>query len=253
MRNLRPRLANPALGCKLRHQFVPYPQVHSPLLTLIRAEERLHVKIADPKGERYQVPEFTLPRPTPSKNGNAHNTSELVFKLHQDPFAFTVSRKSTGEKLFDTAGNAFVFEEQYLRLAINLNPDPNIYGLGEHTENFRLPNRNLTRTLWNRDAYGVPEHTNLYGAHPIYFEQRKSGTHGVFLLSSNGMDVKLDGDRTGSKLEYNVIGGILDFYFLAGPTPKEVAQQYAAVVGKAAIPAYWGLGKALCGSLNHGS
>jgi alpha-glucosidase (family GH31 glycosyl hydrolase) len=64
----------------------------------------------------------------------------------------------------------------------------------------------------------VPPNTNLYGNHPIYFEHRKTGTHGVFLLNSNGMDIKIN-QETSTKttsIEYNVIGGILDLYFLAG-------------------------------------
>ena len=34
------------------------------------------------------------------------------------------------------------------------------------------------------------------------------------------MDIKID-DSEGQYLEYNTLGGILDFYFLAGPGPKE--------------------------------
>jgi alpha-glucosidase len=172
--------------------------------------------------------------------------ADIVFNLIERPFSFSISRKSTGEKLFDTTGNVLVFEEQYIRLATSLPRDPYLYGLGEHTETFRLP-LNVTRTLWNRDSYGVPDNSNLYGSHPVYFEQRAKGTHGVFLLNSNGMDVKLDAQgKKDAKLEYNIIGGVLDFYFLAGPGPKEVARQYAEIVGKPTMQAYWGLGNHQC-------
>ena len=190
----------------------------------------------------------TVPRPPPSKVNR--NGADIVFELVKDPFSFTISRKSTGERLFDTDGNAFVFEEQYIRIATNLGRRANIYGLGEHTETFRLP-RNVTRTLWNRDSFGVPENSNLYGTHPVYFEHRTKGTHGVFLLNSNGMDIKLIGNNKDdgghdAKLEYNIIGGILDFYFFSGPTPTKVAQQYAEIVGLPAMHAYWGLGSHQC-------
>lgn len=39
---------------------------------------------------------------------------------------------------------------------------------------------------------------------------------------------------------------VFDFYFLAGPTPKEAAQQYAHVVGLPAMHTYWGLGFHQC-------
>jgi alpha-glucosidase len=144
--------------------------------------------------------------------------------------------------LFDTAGFPIIFEPQYLRVKTSLPLNANIYGLGEHTEPFRLPTRNTTRTLWARDAHGVPTHSNLYGVHPIYFEHRTTGTHGVFFLSSNGMDIKLRDEGTKTTLEYNTIGGILDFYFLAGPSPIDVAQQYAALAGLPAEVPYWSFG-----------
>jgi alpha-glucosidase len=122
--------------------------------------------------------------------------------------------------------------------------DANIYGLGEHTNSFHLPTANTTLTLWSRDAFGTPNGTNLYGNHPVYFEHRTTGTHGVFLLNSNGMDIKL----ANGTLEYNVIGGVLDFYFLAGSTsdPTAVARQYAEIVGAPAEVPYWSFGFHQC-------
>jgi alpha-glucosidase len=60
------------------------------------------------------------------------------------------------------------------------------------------------------------------------------------------MDIKLRAENGGTTLEYNVIGGIFDFYFLAGPKPIDVAQQYAKVVGLPAEIPYWGLGLHQC-------
>lgn len=88
----------------------------------------------------------------------------------------------------------------------------------------------------------------MYGNHPVYFDHRgANGTHGVFLLNSNGMDIKINNtEATGQYLEYNTLGGVFDFYFLSGPTPQAVAQQYAQTVGYAAMQPYWGLGFHQC-------
>jgi alpha-glucosidase len=70
----------------------------------------------------------------------------------------------------------------------------------------------------------------------------------AMLITSNtrlGMDIKID-DSDGQFLEYNTIGGIIDLYFVSGPTPVEAAQQYSEVVGKSAMQAYWGLGFHQC-------
>lgn len=60
-----------------------------------------------------------------------------------------------------------------------------------------------------------------------------------------GMDINID-TTGGQHLEYNTIGGVLDFYFLSGPTPAKVAQQYSEVVGKSALMPYWGFGFHQC-------
>ncbi|KAJ6115282.1 hypothetical protein N7486_001060 [Penicillium sp. IBT 16267x] len=208
-------------------------------------DTRLHVIIQDSEKERYQVPTEVFPRPHFA--GVDPKTSDLVFSLTESPFGFTVSRSSTGEVLFDTRGTALIFEEQYLRLQTWLPSGPNIYGLGEHFDTFRLPTDNYTRTLWARDSDGVPYGENLYGSHPVYFEHRMGGTHGVLLLNSNGMDVKIDRVSLGRQnLEYNIIGGILDLYFFAGPDPTHVAKQYADLVGRPAMVPYWSLGFHQC-------
>ena len=124
--------------------------------------KRLHVKIEDSPAIAYQVPESVLPLPDASSAVSSEQ-SELEFKWEENPFSFSVTRKSNGEVLFDTSAAALIFQDQYLRLRTALPEDPNLYGLGEHSDNFRLNTTNYTRTLWSRDSYGIPTGTNLYG------------------------------------------------------------------------------------------
>ncbi|KAF2490057.1 hypothetical protein BU16DRAFT_169333 [Lophium mytilinum] len=210
----------------------------------LQTETRLHVKIYDAASNVYQVPETVFPRPSSAACSPAD--SALQFSFTEKPFSFSVIRKSTNETLFDTSDTPIVFESQYLRLRTKLPESPHLYGLGEHTDYFQLNTTNYTRTLWSRDAYGTPNGTNLYGNHPVYFDHRgASGTHGVFLLNSNGMDIKIN-DTKGQYLEYNTLGGVIDLYFLAGPNPKEVSMQYSEVVGRPVMMPYWGFGYHQC-------
>ncbi|KJZ71519.1 hypothetical protein HIM_09057 [Hirsutella minnesotensis 3608] len=210
------------------------------------AGNRLHVKIQDRGNQVYQVPDFVLPRPH-RDNATSVRSSKLKFSHTKAPFAFKITRAGSNELLFDTAAKPLVFESQYLRLRTNLPKDPYLYGLGEHQDPLRLKTHNYTRTIFNQDAYGVPEDANLYGAHPFYLDHRANGSHGVFLLNSNGMDVIIDVTPDGQQyLEYNTLGGVFDFWFLAGPDPVDVAQQYGAVVGTPAMQPYWGLGFHQC-------
>lgn len=213
-------------------------------------DTRLHVKIQDAANSVYQVPESVFPRPptATSCSTNSSATFALTFNYTESPFSFTVARSDTHEVLFDTSAASLVFETQYLRLRTSLPDDPNIYGLGEHSDALRLNTTDYIRTLWSRDAYGTPSGENLYGNHPVYFDHRvASGTHGVFLLNSNGMDIFINKtDASGQYLEYNTLGGIVDFYFVSGPGPLDVARQYSEIVGLPAMQPYWGLGFHQC-------
>ncbi|KAJ7891281.1 alpha-glucosidase [Mycena olivaceomarginata] len=193
---------------------------------------RIHVTITDPTSARYEVPESVLPRPS-SANPVNPKSAAIKFSYTTSPFSFAIQRTSTNEVLFSTASHPIIYEPQYLRVKTNLAVNANIYGLGEHTNDFRLDPDNTTLTLWSRDAYSVPEGTNL-----------STGTHAVLLLNSNGMDIKL----TQGALEYNVIGGVLDFYFLAGSQtdPTQAAKQYAEIVGTPAEVPYWSFGLHQC-------
>jgi len=209
-----------------------------------QTDNRLHVLIEDADQEVFQVPTSVFPRP--SFNGVEAESSNLAFDYIEEPFSFTVTRKDTGDVLFDTSAASLIFEDQYVRLRTALPDNPTLYGTGEHTDPFMLNTSDYTRIVWNRDAYGTPAGTNLYSTDPIYFDHRgANGTHAVFLLNSNGMNYKID-DTDGQFLEYDLLGGVLDFYFLAGPSPAEVAQQYAEIAGTPAMMPYWGFGFHQC-------
>lgn len=187
-----------------------------------------------------------LPRP---KNENAAQSgAALQFDLVEQPFSFKVTRKENGEVLFDTSAASLVFERQYVRLRTNMPKDPNVYGLGEHSDSFRFHTDSYNRVLYSAESPNIPNNANLYGTHPVYFDHRGDrGTHGVFLLNSSPMNVNLAKSASGDQyLEYNTIGGVLDFYFMAGKQPVDVSKQYADIVGYSAMYPYWSFGFHQC-------
>lgn len=185
------------------------------------------MKIYDGMLEVYQIPSSFKPLPTEVNSGL--DSTDLKFDFVEKPFSFTVTRRSTGNVLFNSSG--LVFESQYVHLRTSLPDDPYIYGLGEDSDRFRRETTNYTRTLWNMGNPSLPTHENLYSSHPFYIEMRDGQAHGVLLWNSDGMDIKIDQDSEGQFLEYNINGGVLDFYFFSGPTPADVARQYAELVG----------------------
>lgn len=139
-----------------------------------------------------------------------------------------------------------IFEPQYIQLSSALPQQANIYGLGEAvTPNYRRNSSYTRQTNWANDE-GTPTDTNIYGTHPFYIENRviddKSYNHGVFMLTSNGLETWL---RDGV-LQQRAIGGILEYYFLSGGEgenkPTDVIRNYADLAGRPYLPPYWSLG-----------
>uniref|UniRef100_A0A8I6YIR4 alpha-glucosidase n=1 Tax=Hordeum vulgare subsp. vulgare TaxID=112509 RepID=A0A8I6YIR4_HORVV len=180
------------------------------LTASLETDSRLRVRITDADHPRWEVPQDIIPRPAPADvlhdappassaplQGSrvlSAAGSDLVLTVHASPFRFTVSRRSTGDILFDTAPG-LVFRDKYLEVTSALPAGrASLYGLGEHTKSsFRL-RHNDSFTLWNADIGASYVDVNLYGSHPFYMDVRPPGTaHGVLLLSSNGMDVLYGG------------------------------------------------------------
>ncbi|PLW47012.1 hypothetical protein PCASD_03921 [Puccinia coronata f. sp. avenae] len=213
------------------------------LVVRYEKDERLHVMLLDKSEKRYQVPTLLFPRLAATNSStilSEKSKHPLVFKYETSPFSLTVSRRSTQEVLFTTKFHPIIYRNKHIQITTRLSPNSNIYGLGESTDTFKIDT--AVRTMWARDAYGTKKGTNLYGTHPIYYDHRPGGTHGVFLLNSNGMDISV----TKESIQYDIIGGVLDFYFLAGPSPVKVAMQYAALAGHPAMIPYWSLGFQQC-------
>lgn len=107
------------------------------------------MKIYDQAEEVYQIQESVWPRP--SSDNASPSSSDLAFSWTNNPFTFAVTRKANNETLFNTSAASFVFEDQYLRLRTSLPNEPNLYGIGEHTDSFQLNTTNYTRTVCGED------------------------------------------------------------------------------------------------------
>ncbi|KAJ8082762.1 hypothetical protein PM082_008618 [Marasmius tenuissimus] len=255
-----------------------------PNLTIEVAYEttsRLHVTIRDSDQKQFVVPQSVVERPALPTQSFA-DTSDLVFNYESAPFAFWITRRSDplAAPLFDTRIGSLpatpippvvttdnstaldnfnlVFEDQFLQLTSALPLDANVYGLGEYYSETGFRRRIVEQggsiqTLWARDV-ADPVDENMYGSHPLYLEHRynesttESHSHGVFLLSSSGGDILLltPPDALQSLVQYRMIGGILDFYFLSGPSPQAVVEQYGELIGFPTWQPIWGFGFHLC-------
>ncbi|KAK4720462.1 hypothetical protein R3W88_010695 [Solanum pinnatisectum] len=244
---------------------------HLKLYVKHETNNRLRIHITDAEEQRWEVPYNLLQRNTPpSLKQNVGGKSrknlfssvaaeseyfgnELIFNYKNDPFSFSVKRKSNGEILFNSSFddsdsyNNLVFKDQYLEISTKLPQNASLYGLGENTQPHGIKiYPNDPYTLYTTDQPAINLNMDLYGSHPMYMDLRNvngvANAHVVLLLNSNGMDVFYKGDS----LTYKVIGGVLDFYFFSGPTPLDVVDQYTSFIGRPAPMPYWSFGFHQC-------
>ncbi|KAF9918832.1 alpha-glucosidase maltase [Lobosporangium transversale] len=239
---------------KMGPKFGPDPS----LLTMkcqAQSATRLCIEIENAAHQAWKVPHSIVPRYPPSNPVKRHQELDETLDyemIWNDPnsFSFTVLRKGTGEKLFDTSSLGVTMKDQYIELSTHLGGKgerggqvANLYGLGENVGPLRRQ-PGTTTTMWARDSPCKPN-TNLYGCHPFYMEVLPSGSaHGVLLLSSNGMDIVFSPE--GDKLTYKVIGGAVELYIFTGPTPQQVIQQYTELIGRPCMIPYYAQGFHIC-------
>ncbi|CEG35529.1 maltase-intestinal-like [Plasmopara halstedii] len=240
-----------------------------PLLELnvvCESSNQVRIRITDPAFPRYEVPDLPVRRQGTQniKGSNLKDSSDYEVHFTPWPFGIAVTRRGTNEVMFNSTPpieiqdegasfNGLVFENQFLEISTQLSTskdhEPVLYGLGERLGPTRL------RADKNGDLYSMfarapntttPVHTrsggdNLYGVHPFVLQLgggQSSKAHGIFMLSSNAMEVV----ARQSALTYRLTGGILDFFVFSGSSPQQVIEQYTAIIGRPAMPPYWALG-----------
>jgi alpha-glucosidase len=115
-------------------------------------------------------------------------------------------------------------------------------GLGQRTGS--LDRRGRVLSNWNIDEPSLGHtrlHDNFYQAHPVLMAVRPELSWGLFLNVTSYSQFDL-GASDLEELRVRALGGELDTYIFAGPTPAEVIEQLTRLTGRPALPPMWALG-----------
>ena len=130
-----------------------------------------------------------------------------------------------------------------------LREDEHVYGLGEKVGRLDKRGQGLggyAYTMWNSDTPAYDSGTDpIYVSVPFLMVLRRGHAHGIFL--DNTFRTTLDiGHETQELLALGVPAGELDYYFIEGPSPKQVIERYTALTGRTPLPPLWALGYQQC-------
>jgi alpha-glucosidase len=165
----------------------------------------------------------------------------------------TVQRSPLLISFSDASGNVLLADEPSLPMAWNgqrihawkkMPLDENYYGLGDKAGPMNRRNRSFTN--WNTDEFGWQESTDpLYKTIPFFIGLRKGVAYGVF-FDNTYRSVFDFGKESQDFFSFGAEGGELNYYFIAGPEPKKIVEQYTAMTGRSPLPPLWTLGYQQC-------
>ncbi|MBX2874023.1 MAG: glycoside hydrolase family 31 protein [Saprospiraceae bacterium] len=172
-------------------------------------------------------------------------TERLQVQIQHRPFRIAFADQEGHSLDQDDPDRGMASVGGSVKLWKRLRPDEHIYGFGEKSG--RLNKRGWKQggynyTIWNSDTFSYDSSTDpIYAGVPFYLVMRAGRTHGIFLDNTFRSNFDI-GHENPDLLSISAAGGEMDYYFINGPTPAAVMQNYAALTGYAPLPPRWALG-----------
>ncbi|MBO4548406.1 MAG: hypothetical protein J5758_04240, partial [Abditibacteriota bacterium] len=177
---------------------------------------------------------------------NVIRTKEISIRIDPDTGRISAARNGGGE-FFSQRKSEFNIADVYdLSLskdgeytacfeALELDNDELIYGLGERFDSLTRNGRAVD--FHNKDCLGTAT-PRTYINIPFYMSTRG---YGLFLNSAARTDWQI-GTLSAGSLQFGVWDGQLDYFVIAGRTPKDILKGYCYLTGYAKLPPLWSFG-----------
>jgi alpha-glucosidase len=176
--------------------------------------------------------------------GAGFDTERVMVRVSRDSGALAIHETTGAVILADAASGGLELRRDGFVLAKAAPADAHYFGLGDKAA--PLDRRGRTFTLWNSDTYGFQEGEDpLYKSIPFFIGFRAGRAFGV-LLDNTFRSVFDFAQSDPQAVRFGADGGPIDYYVIAGPTPKDVVSAYAWLTGPAPLPPLWALGFQQC-------
>jgi len=172
------------------------------------------------------------------------STKRLRVRIQRSPLLISFLDPQGNMIQQDYSHRPMAWNQGHVRVWKTMPADEFYYGLGEKAG--PLNRRNQAYTMWNTDAFGWQESTDpLYKSIPFFIGLRRGVAYGVFFDNSYRSSFDF-GKESEAFSSFGAEGGELNYYFFYGPHPKQVLEDYTALVGRTPLPPLWTLGYQQC-------
>ena len=166
-------------------------------------------------------------------------TAALEVRVERNPLRIVIRDLAGNAISADAAGRPVRFQLGGFTVSKQMPGNEHYFGLGDKAGSF--DRRNQAFTLWNTDVAPQESTDPLYKSIPFFLGINGTRSYGLFL--DNTWRTWFDfGKQARDAISFGSEGGPLDYYFLYGPTPKQVVEGYAYLTGTPPLPPLWALG-----------
>ncbi|MER5438229.1 alpha-xylosidase [Streptomyces sp. NPDC002790] len=226
--------------------------LNSPLLTvdcLTPAEGVIGVRVTHHAGKRRTGPDFRLPGED-AGTGTVRRDGTRI-ELSSGPLAVSLDEAAPWQLSFrdadgrevtssDRKGTAFFRTGEgahHMSAQLSLGVGEQVYGLGERFTPF-VRNGQVV-DMWQAD--GGTSSEQAYKNVPFSLHVSPAGAYGVFVAHPGRVSYEIGSESVGA-MQFSVEDQSLEYYVVAGPTPKDVLRRYTALTGRPALPPAWSFG-----------
>jgi len=147
--------------------------------------------------------------------------------------------KSNGKVLTKSAWRGMGYiqhakEGNFMHDQLTLSVGECVYGLGERFTGF-VKNGQIVE-IWNKD--GGTSCEQAYKNVPFYLTNRG---YGVLVNETGPINFEVASEKV-NRVQFSLPGESLEYFVIAGPTPKEVISRLTALTGRPALPPSWSFG-----------
>jgi alpha-glucosidase len=165
-------------------------------------------------------------------------TSALEARVQLSPFQ--ISFYDAGGRLISSDAREMGWDGERVRCWKSMPPDEHYFGLGEKAGS--LDKRGHSYVMWNTDPAGYDALTDpMYQTIPFFLGIREGKAYGIFFDNTYRSTFDM-GAESADSYSFGADGGNLDYYFFAGPDPKQIIARYTELTGRAPLPPMWSLG-----------
>ncbi|MFC7303759.1 alpha-xylosidase [Streptomyces monticola] len=225
--------------------------LNSPLITVecfAPAEGVIGVRATHHAGKARRGPDFALPGVSTAPGSAKVRRDGTVTELTSGPLTLRLDTAGPwGLEFLDAGGRRLTAVERkgtafattpdgahHMIAQLALAVGESVYGLGERFTPYVKNGQSVD--IWQAD--GGTSSEQAYKNIPFHLSSRG---YGVFVNHPGKVSYEIGSESVG-QVQFSVEDQSLEFYVVAGPTPKEVLTRYTALTGRPALPPAWSFG-----------